>query len=191
MNKKRFSKNKKYAGFSYAESILAVFIVSFEMLVVASLMSSSLKESMDSRNQIIGVLLSQEGIELVRNLRDNNWAKGDDTFTGFPANTSNIRRIDIDSPNANGFGTYVLRSNNSTKAYKHSTTNSTATKFRRRIIITYYPSAAGNTTATSATIISAVTWNNVDPPSNPSASNCNSSAKCAYTTTTLTRWGGM
>jgi len=142
---------------------------------------------MDSRNQIIGVLLSQEGIELVRNLRDNNWAKGDDTFTDFPTVSNDWCRVNIDNiiGCAPTYTDRILRIRSSDKAYYHNATG-TATKFRRVIKIDY------DAQITQAEITSIVSWGVWDANMvNLTDTVCNSSAKCAYTTTTLTRWGGM
>ncbi|MFZ2975679.1 MAG: hypothetical protein WA055_03605 [Candidatus Moraniibacteriota bacterium] len=180
------SKNKNYSGFSFIEVILAVFLISTGMIAVMSLMSSSLRDSMDSRDQIVGVLLSQEGIELVRNLRDNNWANDRDTFdtdiiySGFPLSSADNCRIHSGSIISCG-GSYVLSFGSSDNDYNHS--SGTPTKFQRRIQVDYYGADKN-----SAEITSIVIWGGIFPAS---LNNCNSSAKCAYTKTILTRWGGM
>jgi len=180
-------KNKNYSGFSFIEAILAVFLIATGMIAVMSLMSSSLKDSMGSRDQIIGVLLSQEGIELVRNLRDNNWANNVSTFENFPSGYGGINQIDANTASFLNSSNYLNFSSN--VGYNYSSGDST--KFRRNINIIYYD-ADGSVTqvdeAVSAEIMSTVIWNN---GSFPAANNCNTSTKCAYTQTTLTSWGGM
>ncbi len=179
---------KKYSGFSFIEAILSVFLVSIGMIAVLSLMSKSLRETMDSRDQIIAVLLSQEGTELVRNLRDNNWAKGRDTFStlfGFPANSSAWLRIDTDS-SLEPITQRLLKLYND--VYNHDT--GTGTKFRRFMKIRY----DNNTTKNTATVISIVTWTGAPPASNfldNYSTFCNTAKQCAYTETVLSRWGGM
>lgn len=169
----KFSKNKKYSGFSFIEAILAVFLISTGMIAVMSLMSSSLKESMGSRDQIIGVLLSQEGIELVRNLRDNNWANDIDTFdsSNFPPGDDSTCSIISTSTSIN----------NSPANYNIPVMPN---KFQRKIQVAY-DGASKNT----AEITSIVIWGSGGFPA--SLNNCNTATKCAYTKTTLTRWGGM
>lgn len=177
------------AGFSFIEVILAVFVVSAGMVGVLGLMSKTLSGSMDSRDQIIAVFLAQEGVELVQNLRDNNWAQeknafGDATDSTFPAANVTDCRIDYNDGSLFCGLSYVLNSNGG--FYDHD--GGTATKFSRRIEVDY--SNGGKTTADNfVTITSAVTWNNTIPPAAPTNANCNTSAKCAFTTLVLTRWG--
>jgi len=142
-----------------------------------SLMSSSLKDSIGSRDQIIGVLLSQEGIELVRNLRDNNWANSRDTFdsSNFPVNDDMDCSITLTS------------AIQTTPIY---TISGMPNKFQRKIQVDY----DDNTIKNTAEITSVVIWGGSGSnfPTNPiTQTNCNTATKCAYTSTTLTRWGGM
>ncbi|MFA6160370.1 MAG: hypothetical protein WC678_04785 [Parcubacteria group bacterium] len=187
MSQKIFSKNKNYSGFSFIEGILAIFLISTGMLAVVSLMSGSLKESMGSRDQVIGVLLSQEGIELVRNLRDNNWANDRDTFdiSSFPPNNCSNCRIDITSTAVLGNGSFTLKSRASDNVYNH--TSGADTKFQREIQVEY-----DGVDKNTAKITSIVVWGSKSfADVSPLNTKCNSSNKCAYTQTTLTRWGGM
>ena len=57
-------------GFSLIEVLVALFVLSLGVSAVFLLMSKSLRSSMDARDQIIASQLAQEGIELVRNLKD-------------------------------------------------------------------------------------------------------------------------
>lgn len=185
----KISKNKKYQGFSFIEAILSIFLISTGMIAVMGLMSGSLKESISSRDQIIGALLSQEGIELVRNLRDNNWAKEYDTFKDFPSGI-NSGLVDYDDNSISNSSDYFLYKN--TSGYlSHGSGSGVVTKFKRLIVV--FPYGTGNLTANSdlVEIRSVVTWNGANPDSNPSPEACNSSSKCAYTQTILSRWGGM
>lgn len=168
---KNFSNNKKYSGFSFIEVILSVFLISTGMIAVMSLMSTSLRDSLESRDQIIGVLLSQEGIELVRNLRDNNWANSRDTFDSayFPSSDDMTCSIAHTS----------VSINNSPANYNIP---GMPNKFQRKIQVDY-----DGADKNSAEITSIVIWGGSFPAS---LNNCNSSAKCAYAKTTLTRWGG-
>lgn len=178
MLQEKISKNKNYSGFSFIEGILAVFIISTGMIAVLSLMSGSLRESMDSRDQIVAVFLSQEGAELVRNLRDNNWAGEIETFssTNFPANNdldcsinSDSNAIDVSPSDYNIVGM--------------------SNKFQRKIQVNYDDDAKKNT----AEITSIVVWGAdgfSEINNNDISGTCNSGTKCTYTQTTLTRWGG-
>jgi type II secretory pathway pseudopilin PulG len=62
-------KNKK--GFSLIEVFASLMILSFGIAAVVILMMQSIRSSQTARDQIIASMLAQEGIELVRNLKDN------------------------------------------------------------------------------------------------------------------------
>ncbi len=56
----------------------AITIISIGMLGVSSLVIQNLQVQRVNKNQLIASMLAQEGLELVRNIRDENWLKGDD-----------------------------------------------------------------------------------------------------------------
>lgn len=54
--------------------ILVVFsLVMIGMIGVASLMIQNIKAQNVNRNYLVASMLAQEGLEIVRNIRDNNW----------------------------------------------------------------------------------------------------------------------
>lgn len=175
-------KKIKMKGFSIVEVMLAVFLVSAGMVGVLGLLSKTLSNSMDSRDQTIAVLLAQEGVELVQNLRDNNWAQekkafGNDGETTFPSGNKNNCRIDYNDTSLECDSKYELKYNG------HFYVEGSGEKFQRKIQVEYI---GGNyLDADKAEITSTVTWNNNEPDK----TNCNTSKKCAFTTVTLTRWG--
>jgi Tfp pilus assembly protein PilV len=71
----KIKKNKK--AFSLLESILSVFLVSMGLVVAIKLLTLGVSQSMKNRDQFTASLLAQEGVELVRNIRDNNWVDND------------------------------------------------------------------------------------------------------------------
>ena len=122
--------NKKYTGFSFIESILSMFILSVGIVTVLSLMNSSTIASIEAKNYDIAVSLAQEGIELVRNVRDNDWAG----FGSLP-NSSNCK-IDINSNSIDGCNDGSSVSNrmlrlDSNGFYNHTTGN--PTRFYRKV----------------------------------------------------------
>ena len=182
--------SKKNSGFSFLETIISVFLISIGMIAVVGLMVNALRESMDSRDQVVATLLSQEGIELVRNLRDNNWVNDRDSFdssVGFPNSSRSDCRIDSTvSAISCGSGSFVLKLGDEggdsryRKLYSYNHGNDT--KFQRKLYINYDNDSEKN----MAEITSMVAWGDNFPAFNE----CNSFNKCAYTKTTLGRWGG-
>jgi type IV pilus modification protein PilV len=62
---------KKRKGFSLVEVLFALMVLSVGISAISVLMTSNIKNSIDAKNQIIAANLAQEGVELVRNLKDN------------------------------------------------------------------------------------------------------------------------
>lgn len=176
------SKNKYYClpagrqGFSLIETLISVFLITVGLLATVALISKSMMESMDSRNQLIAGELAQEGIELVRNIRDNNWVTaGNTSFTGISTGTNG--RIDKDS-NLETTGVKILY--NTGVFYVHSAVGTTQTKFRRRLMVV-------DSGVADKQITSIVTWGNTVPPT--TIVGCNTASKCNFVQVVLTAWG--
>ena len=69
---KRF-KNK---GFSLMELILSIGIISTVLTGAISLISMSFSTAQIGKSRVIALGLVQEGLEIARNIRDNNWLAG-------------------------------------------------------------------------------------------------------------------
>jgi Tfp pilus assembly protein PilV len=184
-------KNLNYfkKGFSIGEVVLSAFILAFTLVVLLRVLSVGLKDSMDSRDSIIATGLAQEGVELVRNLRDNNWANlgqaGATSFTNFPAADAISCRID---KTAVAPANIVCDSsskllNYSSGFYVHGA--GTATKFRRQISLDYdiVPIINANTLK----VTSMVVWNK-SSDTFPAISACSSGNKCVFTEIVLYKW---
>lgn len=175
-------KNEK--GFSFVEVMISVFILLVGIVTVLGLMASVLKNSIDAKDQEIAGFLAQEGVELVKNVRDTNWAKNNKSFKHPFPNTNDTCRIDmnsssIDCHHSHSKNLYL----NHNGFYVHSSGSST--KFKREIRINYDNGHAS--TCDSADVTSMVTWGGASFPA--SLSNCNLNNKCVYTEVTLKRWG--
>lgn len=68
--------NCKSKGFSLLEVIIAVFIIGIALSSSLAVISFTISASRISANKLIAVNLAQEGIEIVRNIRDSSadWA---------------------------------------------------------------------------------------------------------------------
>lgn len=181
-------------GFSIGEVMLSVFILGVTMVAILGLYSSGLREFQDERDSVIASMLAQEGVELVRNIRDNNWAKrtcavesnceGEDTFpetfANFPSSDAHNCRIDKDFEDlieCNG-SSYALNIDGS-GFYVHSV--GTSTKFRRTMDLNY-DEDTGDLIVTSF-----VSWNNSNPAT--IINDCTVNSKCVFSQATLTNWG--
>ncbi len=63
-------------GFSILEVIIAILIISIGMIGVLSLVTQNIQVQYINKNNLIASQLAQEGLELVRNVRDENWLAG-------------------------------------------------------------------------------------------------------------------
>jgi type II secretory pathway pseudopilin PulG len=64
---------EKSGGFSLMEVIIAVGIVSFAFVGIMSVFAANVRIELLNRDRITTAYLAQEGVEIVRQLRDNNW----------------------------------------------------------------------------------------------------------------------
>lgn len=60
------------SGFSLIEVLITLVILSVGITGVSTLMTGNIRNSVETKNQIIASELAQEGLELVKNLKDNN-----------------------------------------------------------------------------------------------------------------------
>lgn len=186
--KKYFKNKKEKKAFFLIEVMLAIFLVLVGFLAIILLATSGLRESMDSRDQIIAGLLAQEGAELVRNIRDNNWVATPfvDSFDNFP-NNANKERCIIDMNNGGAINNSDCRGNTTSDDFildhsggyyvKNDGTASGDTKFRRKV--------GFNETSNKLTVTSMVAWGG----SFQTIANCTTVNKCVYVRTILTEWG--
>ena len=95
--------NKGYKGFSLVESLVGVFIAGTAFLAFLTILPKVMTSETMARKSIIATNLAQEGVEKVRNLRDNNlknlhnafdddesYAGNNSTFNPAKYNTSNL-----------------------------------------------------------------------------------------------------
>lgn len=189
-------KKRTKGGFSFIESMLAVFLVSVGVIAALQLLTTGISYSIDSRNQFIASLLAQEGVELVRNMRDNNWVDNDPatgSFSGFPGNGAMVTdyencRIDKDFTTSMSCNDAESKKLNLVNGY-YSHSAGSGTKFKRIIYISFVDINADNE-VDNADVTSLVTWGSeVFPAINDVSNKCNTVAKCAYARITLNKWG--
>ncbi len=60
-------------GFSLIETIIAISVIGVVIATAAQLTQSSLKMGRSTMSQFIAFHLAEEGLEIVRNIRDSNW----------------------------------------------------------------------------------------------------------------------
>ena len=63
-------------GFTLMEAIVAITVITVGIVGVLSLVSQTISSSTFSKDKLVAAYLAQEGIEIVRNIRDTNWVEG-------------------------------------------------------------------------------------------------------------------
>ncbi len=131
--------DKKQNGFTILETIIAFFIITIGMVGVLTLVVQNVQVQYINKNVLIASHLAQEGLELVRNVRDNNWLTpghgwtqdivGDGTYTIDYRGRMNINNTANDINDA-GAKLYI----DSNGFYSHEAT-AEATNFYRLITV--------------------------------------------------------
>ncbi len=75
----KFLKNHKYKtgqkGFTLIEMVLVIMITGTVFLASYALFANTVKHDVESRYEIIAANLAQEGVEIIRNIRDENFLR--------------------------------------------------------------------------------------------------------------------
>ncbi len=182
MKKGNASNYKTSRGFSFGETLLAAFVLSVGLLSVVKVFQVGLSQSLFLRDATIASQLSQEGAELVRNVRDNNFIGGGTGFSSFSSNRHCY--IAVNTPTLNCFSSQGSTANYNL-AYQGGqyVSTSTSSRFRRYIYVDY--SSGGP----QATVKSFVVWGGASlPPATGSTAGCTITNKCVYTEVFLTNW---
>jgi len=64
---------KAKAGFTLVEIITVLFVVSLGLVGILALITQNIQSQSYNKNNLIAYQLAQEGIELIRQVRDSNW----------------------------------------------------------------------------------------------------------------------
>lgn len=171
-------------GFSIGETVLSAFVLTTGLLAVSGLVTTSMDSSFTSRDAIIATALAQEGVELVRNVRDNDFAIGGTGFASF-SNANKHCRIDYNDPitslncqaSQGAASRYTLQYSGGFYQYN----NTADEKFSRYIFVDYNGS-------TTALVRSFVYWGTYTPPATGNSSDCNSANDCVFTEVNLMNW---
>lgn len=159
-------KNKKaiiLKGFSLIEVLFAIVVLSIGIVSVLVIMGTNIKTSILAKNQIIAAQLVQEGIELVRNLNDNEDSRlvAGTNYDGYRVN------FDTASTSIDFVSSADYRLNLVGDSYSYS--NGEATRFSRRIDI--------SDDGEQRIITSMVIWNSEGDF--PAIADCNTLNECA------------
>jgi type II secretory pathway pseudopilin PulG len=152
----KIEKNFNHGGFTLLEVIVAVFIMVVAILGLMTLISAVVSSSNSSTARLAAANLAQEGIEVVKNIRDLNFNDvdgWDSWFGGFSGTTCYL--IQYNSSVLNGSNQIgcaneapILKYDAATGLYGYTKPDSTAMtvasqfQYRRTVIIIKNPSGA-------------------------------------------------
>ena len=143
------SKKNQNKAFTLMEIIIVMGVVISVLTSALVLITMTVNSTRASRSRIIAIGLSQEGLEIVRNIRDNNWLAGRRTALDWRQDMNpGDYRVQYDSSGLLVFSTALLRINNDFYQYAGGDN----TPFYRKITIEHIGD-------NQMRIISEVTWN--------------------------------
>jgi prepilin-type N-terminal cleavage/methylation domain-containing protein len=68
-------KQQQKSGFTVIEVLIAIFVIAIGAAGVFALMGRTIADSSANNNKLVASYLSQEGVEIVRNIRDTNYLR--------------------------------------------------------------------------------------------------------------------
>lgn len=144
-------------GFSLAEVIIATFVIIIGIIGAMNLITYSISNVAVGKSQVIAASLAQEGMEIVRNIRDSNWIEGRDPEKDIAWNDGlgdGNYRVQYNGQSLVSFSDTFLQINSS-GLYGYNGVEGFSggadTFFKRRIEIT-------NVSGTEIKVISKVAW---------------------------------
>lgn len=142
-------KEKKQSGFTLIEAIVALAFMSIALIPIIYAVSSSMRSAQDIGHNLIAANLAQEGIEVIRAIRDTNWLNG----VTFDANLSDGDyevEWNSETPLSPFASRYLFLDMNG--RYSYDPNSATQTLFQRRISIKKISSV-------ELLVVSSIMWN--------------------------------
>ncbi len=158
----RLNLRKKIKAFSIIEIMAVVFIVTIGMVGMMNLIGQSIRVQRLNEHTLIAYQLAQEGIELVRVIRDDNWLSEDpDTFfnalsPGY-SYCIDYSNVELGSAFASPCRLYL----NDNDFYVHQETDNIETPYSRLITIEEYVDEESEEEDYAVTVTVKITWEDV------------------------------
>lgn len=128
-------KKNHYKGLTILETIIAIFIITIGVLSIFAAINYNLSTVSYNSNRFIAIYLAQEGIEIIRNIRDNNFLNDNDWRLGLvdicPSSSLNWCEVDYNDNSVTVKDRYLKINSNGFYNYDVGT----QTIFKRKIYI--------------------------------------------------------
>jgi len=83
LNRKNNPKHKYKTGFTIIELLIAIFVLVVGILTAYAVAQYPLYQASNSISRLTAAYLAQEGIEIVRNIRDKKWLEEEEEWENF------------------------------------------------------------------------------------------------------------
>lgn len=120
---------KMNKAFTLSEVMVAIFVILVGILGVYTVIQQTISYISFSNSKLIATYLAQEGMEIVRNIRDTNWLEEEDWANGLGTGD---RQADYNDSSLSAYSGNPL---NLETADFYGYGSGTPTKFRRKITI--------------------------------------------------------
>jgi len=133
---KHLTRNKDEKGFALIEVMVAIFVITIGIIGAVNLVNYSISSVIIGKSQVIAANLAQEGVEIVRNIRDSNWVEDVDWDNGLingPVDCSSGCLVQYDSTELISFVDEPLKFYNG--FYQYAGLDEDKTRFYRKITI--------------------------------------------------------
>jgi len=128
-------------GFTLIEIVLAMTLVAMVFLAIYSIYAQTIKYDTESRYEIIAAGLAQEGVEMIRNIRDENVLNGYEINEGLSNGTVCHPKVDSSGNvlcNKGGSAYVYLQGSEGYSHYENDDTSDIKTPFKRKCEIDRY-----------------------------------------------------
>lgn len=128
--------NKK--AFTLIEMVVAIFIIIIAVVGIIEMTSKYVQRTKFEKEAYTAALLGQEGVEIIKNIRDNNWIDGGVNWNNNLTSCGSGCQADYSSNTLSAYDGSYLYIENTTKFYKYISSpgaNDIKTVFTRRITI--------------------------------------------------------